>query len=40
MHDYETVPAGQYWPVPEYAAMILGSQGGGVVCTRVNDSGV
>ena len=41
LHDYETVPAGQYWPVPEYAAMVLGSQGGGgVVRTRVNDSGV
>jgi hypothetical protein len=40
LHDYETVPAGQYWPVPEYAAMVSGPQGAGVVRTRVNNSGV
>lgn len=39
IHDYKTVPAGRYWPVPEYAAVVLGPNGGGIVRTRVNNTG-
>jgi hypothetical protein len=33
------VPAGDYWPVPEYAAAVLGPRGGGTVRARINTSG-
>lgn len=39
LHEYQTVPAGSYWPVPEYAAWVQGPSAGGVVRARINKTG-
>jgi hypothetical protein len=39
LHSYQTVPGGEYWPVPEYAAVLSGPLGSGIVRARINDTG-
>jgi Ni,Fe-hydrogenase I large subunit len=39
VHQYQTVPEGQYFPVPEYAASVQGPNGAGIVRARINTTG-